>query len=51
MTREGSNGFERIDKELRDAAQKIEDAYDIRDLDAALRVLFDLRENLQPRAG
>tara|TARA_E500000331_G_scaffold2696_1_gene2815 strand:+ start:1163 stop:1303 length:141 start_codon:yes stop_codon:yes gene_type:complete len=35
---------------LRDAAQKIGDDYDIRDLDAALRVLFDLRENLQPRA-
>lgn len=50
LTREGSNAFERIDKELRDAAQEIGDGFDIRDLDAALRVLFDLRENLQPRA-
>lgn len=49
LTREGSNAFERIDRELRDAAQEIGDAFDIRDLDAALRVLFDLRENLNPR--
>tara|TARA_E500000331_G_scaffold126373_1_gene124015 strand:- start:1033 stop:1188 length:156 start_codon:yes stop_codon:yes gene_type:complete len=50
LTWEGSNAFERIDKELRDAAQEIWDAFDIYDLDAALRVLFDLRKNLQPRA-
>ena len=50
LTRGGSNAFERIDKELRDAAQKTGDDYDIRDLDAALRVLFGLRENLQLRA-
>ena len=50
LTREGPNAFERIDKELRDAAQEIGDAFDICDLDAALRVLFDLCENLQPRA-
>ena len=50
LTWEGSNAFERIDKELRDAAQEIGDAFDICDLDAALRVLFDLRKNLQPRA-
>ena len=37
LTRGGSNMSERIDKELRDAARKIGDAYDIRDLDAALR--------------
>ena len=50
LTWEGSNAFERIDKELRDAAQEIWDAFDICDLDAALRVLFDNRKNLQPRA-
>lgn len=50
LTKEGSSAFERIDKELRESAQEIGDAFDIRDLDAALRVLFDLRENLQPRA-
>jgi DNA-binding MarR family transcriptional regulator len=50
LTREGLNTFERISRELHDAAQEIEGVFDIRHLDTALRVLLDLRENLQPRA-
>lgn len=49
LTREGATLFEQIDKELRQTAEGISHTFDIRDLDAALRILFDLRESLEPR--
>lgn len=49
LTRDGTAAFERIDGAIRQAAQEMSDGFDIRDLDAALRVLFDLQESLDAR--
>ncbi len=49
LTRDGRATFERIDGTIREAAQEMAEGFDIRDLDSALRVLFDLQQSLDAR--
>ena len=47
LTRDGAAAFEQHDAAARRLAEELSGNMDIRDLDAALRVLFDLQENHQ----
>ena len=47
LTRDGAAAFEQYDAAARQFAEELAGNMDIRDLDAALRVLFDLSENLR----
>lgn len=47
LTAEGRSAFEGFDSGVRNAAESFSENMDIRDLDAALRVMFDLNENLR----
>ena len=47
LTRDGAAAFEQHDAAARRLAEELSSNMDIRDLDAALRVLFDLSENLR----
>ena len=49
LTQDGIATFERIDGTIREAAQEMAKGLDIRDLDSALNVLFDLQQNLDAR--
>ena len=49
LTLDGTALFERIDGTIREAAQEMSEDFDIRDLDSALRVLFDLQQSLDAR--
>ena len=47
LTRDGAAAFEQHDAAARRLAEELSSNMDVRDLDAALRVLFDLSENLR----
>ena len=47
LTRDGAAAFEQHDAAARRLAEELSGNMGIRDLDAALRVLFDLQENLR----
>ena len=49
LTLDGTALFERIDGTIRETAQEMSEDFDIRDLDPALRVLFDLQQSLDAR--
>ena len=49
LTLDGTALFERIDGTIRETAQEMSEDFDIRDLDSALRVLFDLQQSLDAR--
>ena len=49
LTQDGIATFERIDGTSREAAQEMAEGFDIRDLDSALSVLFDLQQSLDAR--
>ena len=49
LTRGGTAKLSRIECEMRLVAQEMADAFDIRDLDAALRVLISLQASLDAR--
>ena len=49
LGRNGTATLERIDSAIREAAQEMAEGFDIRDLDSALRVLFDLQQSLDAR--
>lgn len=47
LTAKGAAAYTALDTELREAAERLAGDMDIRDLDAALRVMFDLSERLR----
>jgi len=47
LTRDGAAAFEQHDAAARQLAEELSSNLDIRDLDAALRVLFELSENIR----
>lgn len=47
LTAEGAGAFEAYDAQMREAAEDLSGNLDIRDLDAALRVMFELLESLK----
>ena len=47
LTRDGSAAFEQHDAAARQLAEELSSNMDVRDFNAALRVLFDLSENLR----
>ena len=49
LTQDEIATFERIDGTIREAAQEMAEGFDIRDLNSALSVLFDLQQNLDAR--
>ena len=49
LTQDEIATFERIDGTIREAAQEMAEGFNVRDLDAALSVLFDLQKSLDAR--
>ncbi len=49
LTQDGIATFKRIDGTIREAAEEMAEGFDIRDLDSALSVLFDLQQSLDAR--